>query len=231
MTVDLKSPRPDLVYLRRRLKPGETLPASVTSTPVTTSLVLGSDPSEQATAAPAPGSVAGYHLIPPVPFVTKDMVLDSRNPVARFTRTTTAIGSLTVSNVDYAAWETRNQKTGFLYSTPTAEVTDEITGETTPAYPEHLTPKYGNRALVEFKDGNLIIGLRHILNLKRLILKPKPGGSVVTNTISGLHVTVHPEPNQVLYMSTVNRHLETRLERYRGNVQDTFNIGSPHMAR
>jgi len=231
MTVDLKSPRPDLVYLRRRLKPGETLPERAVASATTTSLILGSSASETSSELPIANSADPYRFVPPVVCVSTETLLNENNPVVRFSRTTTAIGSLIVSNINYAAWETKDRKTGFLYATPTNMVSDEITGQETPAYPEIPTPKNGNRHLVEFVDGNLIIGLRHILNLKRLILRPNPGGSVVTNTISGLKIVVHPEPNQVIYMSMVDRHLETRLETYRENVQKTFNIGTPHKVR
>ncbi len=216
MTVDFRKSRPDLVYLRRRLRPGEEI-----KTPAPAAVSTGFK-----LTAPVPQQVSN---LPTVPIAKDDTVLSWSNPVVRLNRIESAVGSLLASHAISAAWEMLDRSTGFLYKTQEEAqkpVFSHNDNTNYAAVPEVTPAKFGNRPLVQYHKDLVVVGLRHSRKLKRVILKPEEGKSMTVGTMGGVNVTVPYYPDTVLYMSMVNKCLELRLEKYRGNVHETFRIGT-----
>lgn len=216
MTVDFKRTRSDLVFMRRRLRAGETIK---TSEPAKLS-------SGFTLTAPVQEKVS---TIPQVPTAKHDTVLNWDNPVVQLNRIESAVGSLLISHADYAAWDMLDRTTGFLYSTQQKSlenITSYKDGTVHPPLPEVTPAKFGNRPLVQYHKDLLVVGLRHARKLKRVIVKPVEGKVMTVGTMGGVNVTVPYFPDTVLYLSVVNGCVELRLEKYRGNVHETFRIGT-----
>jgi len=218
MTANLTKPRPDIVYLRRRLKVGEKLPTGPVETQTTNSLSL----------TPPTGPVEVK--LPTVPAATENTVLTAQKPAVRLNRRQSAVGSLALANVSYVAWELLDGSTGFLYSTAmpsnAADVVNYKTGETRPALPEIVPASFKNRPVVEFHRGMLVIGLRSLKSIKRIIAVPLEGKNIEAATLNGTSVTLPYLANEVMYMSVVESCLEIRAEKFRGNIHETFRIGT-----
>ena len=134
-----------------------------------------------------------------VPYFQKNIELTLDDPAVRFDVRQSAIGSLTVEGAQAFAWETTDKMGGL-------EVRD---GNSTDVKP----PKYGNRQLVEFIDGNVVLGLRHFRHLRRLVVGSQQrvlkaslygGSQVVIDTDGG---------NNVLLVSRIDNELECRIEK------------------
>lgn len=104
MTVNLKSPRPDIVYLRRRLKVGEQLPTAQ----VSKNNFLKLNAPEDA-----------------VPVVEKPkaqgrITLNLEHPVVRLNTRQSAIGSIVIEGADNLGWEAQGQSGLVSAANPTA---------------------------------------------------------------------------------------------------------------
>ena len=110
MTVDLVKARPDLVFLRRRLKVGEVIASPVSASPARkfTDLSTGSNNIESATEERI--------LIPTKPVVQPDRtkVLTPQEPVVRLNARQSAIGSLVLSGVTEFGWQTMERHSGIV---------------------------------------------------------------------------------------------------------------------
>ena len=220
MSVNLRDPKPFITYIRRRLRTGElvTSPPSVSTSGI--HLVSKNDSEENTTVS------IGYE----VPVLEHDWVFDCDHPVVRFNTRQTAIGSLVVTGVAYVAWETQNGASGFLYAPgvtpPPSNVVNAVTGElrAQSPLPEREPPRFGNRPLMEFHKGALVMSLRHYKQLRRMVIAPKDNTSLKLGTIKSPTVSMNYCPNQVLYISTVNSALELRQEQFRHSVHATFRI-------
>ena len=180
MTADLTRPRPDLTYLRRRIKPGHE-PAPVTSAvaaaPSRNLLSLTPD-------APKP-------VLPAKPGVTGRAELTTSSPVVRLNRRQSAIGSLTIDGTTLVAWET----------------TDRATGVLTGPGSEPAMPVFANRPVVEFHEGQLVVGLRHIHRLRRVVAAVTD--QVVVTIHDGATITC---TGGALLLSVIDGCLELRRE-------------------
>jgi hypothetical protein len=216
MVANLKSPRPDIVYLRRRLKVGEQLP--VVAAPETGSLNF---------TRPEAVTVA---TLPATPTLTKDSVLDASQPVLRLNRRQSAIGSLALTNVAYVAWELVDGTTGFLYADASAYQSaggfNYKTNEARTALPEVLPAAFKKRPVLQFTQEALVIGLRNIKSLKRFIAVPVPQQSINVATLTGPSIVLPYTESTVLYASVVDSCVEFREEKFRGNIHETFRIGT-----
>lgn len=229
MTIDLKTPRNDIVFLRRRLKPGET--ATVKTVTVTRGIKLGFQSNQQESTETTTVSTVekiSSHTAS-IPVLKANTKLTSKNPVIRLTRMQSGIGVLTFKNVAYFAWETKNRQTGFCYSDDSykTDFQSTKTGQNYPFVPEISTPEFGNRDLMEYVDpDNVVLSARHINQVRRIVLMPKAGKTVTVTTVNGLSINVEYSQDTVLYMSVIDKQIELRLEKIKGNVFETFRIGT-----
>lgn len=229
MTIDLKNPRNDIVFLRRRLKPGET--ATVKTVTVSRGIKLGFQTAQQeATETTTVSTVekVSSHTAS-IPVLKANTKLTSKNPVIRLTRMQSSIGSINFRNVAYFAWETKDRQTGFRYSDDSYKTDFQSvkTGQNYPFVPEIATPEFGNRDLMEYIDSeNVVLSARHINQVRRVVLMPKASKTLTITASNGLSINVEYAQDTVLYMSVIDKQIELRLEKIKGNVFETFRIGT-----
>jgi hypothetical protein len=221
MTANLKNPRPDIVYLRRRLKRGEQLPEVKQTANISLTLTEDELPGQPPVEA-----------LPTTPTLTKDSILGAAQPVLRLNRRQSAIGSLALANVAYVGWEMVDGTTGFLYSNVEAfhgaGGVNHSTGEPREALPE-VTPKaFKKRPVLQFVGNELVVGLRHVKELKRFVAVPVPDENISVTTSNKLTILLPHSENAVLYGSVVESCVEFREEKFRGNIHETFRIGTYH---
>jgi hypothetical protein len=121
-------------------------------------------------------------VVPDVPRVHGDVTLTVEEPVARLTRLQSGVGSLVISGFESYTVE---------------PVTRDI------------MPVHANRPLVEQTGDGLIVGLRHVRELRRLIVFAPAGGVVQALTAGGYVVAV---PTGVMYLSVIDGEVEIRAE-------------------
>lgn len=232
MTVDLRSPRPDLVFMRRRLKAGETLPtASVAaSAPVSHSLRLS---------APDAPVKPAYK----VPGVNGRIVLDEDNPVVRLNVRQSALGSLIGENVRVFGWETPDRVAGIEFA-PADEIDQaevapmgamfndwtehdrQIRGINPATAVKNTVPSYGNRKLVDYYKGEFVYGLRYFKKLRRVAVGTR-SGVITLKLLDGSSIVIDSDEGQnVVYISPIGNQLELRWERLTGTIGSTFSIPS-----
>ncbi|MEA9984770.1 MULTISPECIES: hypothetical protein [Subtercola] len=167
MALNTAAVRRDLPYLRRRVTPAG--PENAAAEPVSTRSTDTASPSRGLSlGAPVSSATAlASNRRPsrprqPEPFTapTIDEVreLGGEHPVLRLDARRSAIGSLIVSGAYAIAWESSTRVTGALTLTSSALEsvgTSVMTG--------------GNRALVGFDDGDAIVALRHLHELRRAL--------------------------------------------------------------
>lgn len=209
MPANLTSPRPDIVYLRRRLKVGENAPA-VEVRKTSTIVLNGSSESAPDSSPLVEKTLPGAT----VPNATGLTFLKETNDACRLNKRQSAIGSLIVGNAMVAGWEMMDGSSGYLYN---KDIAATESPETEPA-------KFNKQALVEFHKELLIVGLKNVRNLKRLIVVPKTGETLQAETIGGTGVVMEFEPFTALYISVIDSVLEFRKEDFRGTLTETFNL-------
>lgn len=184
MTANLTADRHDIVFLRRRLKPGEAVTAS--SPTRTSSLRLGG--SEARTEPPRP--------VLDIPVLSGRMELTSESPVVRLNQRQSAVGSFTVDNV-----------AGFGFTVA------GVSGVQSSSQTSHVDmPVYGNRPLASFENHQLVVGLRHFGKLKRLVMWAS-SGRVSVKFLNGSEIIVDSADGvNGLYVHRVKNVLEFRLE-------------------
>jgi hypothetical protein len=193
MTADFRRRRDDLTFLRRRIKPGQE-PATVPAEPHRNFLDLSNS-----LFSTKPGLAEKPSLSGPVE-------LTPTAPVVRLSQWQSAVGSLIIAGATHAAWETSDLATGSLTEPGVAPT----------------MPVFANRALVEFHEGRLVVGLRHLAAIRRLVAT---GPGPLTVTIhDGSTVMV---ANAAVYVSVVSGRLEIRREPIVaiGRLEDAFTIG------
>lgn len=212
MPADLISPRPDIVFLRRRLKVGETPPQvsnSVSSSSTSSSLNLNREDRK----APRVG-IEEELTSSPIPFVQGIGVLRKVNDVYRLNKRQSAIGSLVISNAIVAGWQLNDGTSGYMYGS----------GVTPTESPETIPAAFKKRELVQFHKGFLVVGLRNLKHLKRLIVIAKPDETLQAETIGGAGVSMDYEPWTALYISVIDSMIEFRKEDFRDSITETFNL-------
>lgn len=220
MTANLIKPRPDIVYLRRRLKVGEVAPVKEVAQ---TSSSLTLRPQET---LPEPLSHGTPRLV-------SDSILKLSEPSYRLSQVTSGVGSMVFTNVSHVGWQLMDGTTGFLYSPDSPAKNENITvnSEVKEATPEISTGSHRNRQFIEFHKGFLVVSLRALRNIKRFILVPMPGQDIQGSTQNQITLTLPFEQETVLYCSVIDSHLEFRLEKYRNNIHETYNIGTYHVTK
>lgn len=86
-------------------------------------------------------------------------------------------------------------------------------------------PKYGNRQLVEFVDDSVVLGLRHFRQLRRLVVASQEDNLTV-NLYGGSKVVIDSDGgNNVLLISRIDNELECRIEKIDSvDLLDVFGI-------
>lgn len=217
MSVDFNRPRPDVTYLRRRLKPGEQPPAA--EIPATSSLTLTPTENEE------------VRSVSDTTYAAQGTILTRGLPAVRLNLRTSAIGSLAITNTDHVAWQMVDGSTGYLYSTGSqarqSAVIDPKTGTSKPALPEIVPSIFKNRPALEYHKDMLVVSLRQLKRIKRFILASEVGKNIEVATIGGhFSVTLPYDPDTALYVSVVGGEVELRSEKYRNNLHHTFSIGT-----
>lgn len=197
--MDLVSPRPDIAYLRRRLKVGERAPAA----PVARDFLSISGPDDV-----LPVGVT----VPDKPQATGRTVLTASSPVVRLNPRQSAIGSLRAAGATTFAWETQEHLSGV--HGPSGSTGGEM-------------PVFANRPLVERFEGETVLGLRHVGVLRRLILGADDGEITITLHGAAMIVADTRGGLDVLHLSVIGRTLEVRLETLAAgeDIATTFGIG------
>ena len=175
MALDRTVSRPDLGYLRRRPHRTDNAPADgppAPSGPPTGSLALAFGPPTSST-APALTPKAAPQL--PTERVRGRAILTPERPMATLDRRQSAIGSLAVDLAPHGrvngVWELVDG---------TAGTVSEQGGVTT-------SPEFGRRSLVQLQRGRLLVGLRHVHQLRRLLVVLTgldPDGASTTTVVS-----------------------------------------------
>ncbi|WP_127782542.1 hypothetical protein [Rhodococcus sp. X156] len=158
MAVDRTRPRPDLAFLRRRPHPGQAAQpaAQAPARPDVGSLSLSHGP-------PAPAAQLGRPAAaePPVRLAERvrgRTVLTPDAAMVVLDRRQSAIGSLAVDLVPQgrlcAVWE----------------LVDGTSGVVSEASGVRVSLEHGRRPLVELRRGTVLVGLRHVHQLRRLLL-------------------------------------------------------------
>ncbi|TDW31279.1 hypothetical protein [Cryobacterium psychrophilum] len=185
MSLDLLSPRPDIVFLRRRLRQGEI---DTTPAPATIDFLdLSTTPEEAA---------EKHQPVPAKPVLTGAVTLTTALPVIRLTARQSAIGSLTVTGVNYFAWETRGRASGGVRR-----------GRTEPRM-----PAFAKRPLIEFVGDDVVVGLRHVAELRRVIFAGE-GGIITLTAHGGAQILVDTAGGtMVLHLAVIGQVIEARIE-------------------
>lgn len=200
MALDFTTLRPEIVYLRRRLKAGESL--EPTSSGATSS---ASSPSSLKLRAPDEQVTV---VLPDKPLLEDSYALSAKTPVLRLNKFQSSIGSLLVEGANQFAWDVSG-RFGIVRAGQQGESN---------------VPSFGNRKLVEFYKGNLVIGLRHFQQLRRVILTGQ--GKIVVKLPSGAEVSLNGDGEQnALYISRIKDVLEFRFEWVEeDSLSSTFSI-------
>jgi hypothetical protein len=201
MAANLTSPRPDITYIKRRLKPGEQASAAPVKK---VSLRLNLD---------APGEEYDNSL-PKKPQADGRVVLTLEAPVVRLNARQSAIGSLTVSEAEVFGWQDKQHHSGIVSRV-----------NNTPQM--HEVPVNANRKLAEFYEGKFVLGLRHIHQLRRLVIGGHDG-ILRLNLLDGTEISADTDGGKrALYLSVIGNEIEVRVEKLYGTIDETFSITSP----
>jgi hypothetical protein len=193
--------RTDVPYLRRRLKKGETNPNSSTQASASTSLKLGGSSlslgNKDNTGSIPVVAEAVKPDFPPLPSVEGKVILSLEEPSVLLSKVQSAVGSLQISGAEAFAWEA-NDGFGNLVL---ADGNDST------------APVYGGRHLVEFHKGELVVGLRHFRNLRRLIVGTRTGMLRAKLYDESEIIADGGQGSNALLISRVGNQLEFRLEK------------------
>jgi hypothetical protein len=140
--------------------------------------------------------------IPPVPVATSNVTLTESDPAIRLSRIASGIGSLLLGGITVACLETTNGAGHRLGHDP--------------------IPAFGNRPLAEHHDGAIVIGLRHVRQLRRFVAT---GTDMTITTAGGLTIRVPGHAD--LGIHTVAGHLELRRDSPSPDLAQTYSIGAP----
>ncbi|MBJ7470011.1 MAG: hypothetical protein JHD16_01865 [Solirubrobacteraceae bacterium] len=149
MALDRTASREHIAYLRRRPKVGEK-PAQPAAEPETSSLSLSLG--RAGAAKPTPASAPGTRR------VHGRMLLTADTPTVTLDRRQSAIGSLAFEIAGPGA-------VGALW-----ELTDLTAGHVDAAVGTSTSPEFGRRPIVELTRHRVVVGLRHVHELRRLLI-------------------------------------------------------------
>ena len=210
-----RAPRPDITYITRRKRPMPSVVAggsSQTTAPrpdnnmvSRSSLHLEREPQGEPTteaskhAGQPPKTLAS--LLFSAPAIEEVGHLSAKNPVVRLNARQSGIGTLLIAGAGAVAWEDRDLITG----------AETLHGALVGSRIETA----GNRPLAGFHGGSVAVALRHVRQLRRVLVAPAEGPLVVT-TFGGSGIAVHPLSSTgqrgLLYISQIDGLLELRAE-------------------
>lgn len=140
-----------------------------------------------------------------VPFPAPDprdvRVLDAETPVVRIDRRRSAVGTLAISGCTSAVWETVDRLVG-------ASTADGV-------HVGRQVMTTGNRPLVGFEDGQALVALRHVRQLRRALFTARGPERLVVALHDGTTVAVDPgsaDTMSILALSVIDGELELRVE-------------------
>lgn len=184
MTFSRTAPRHEIAYLRRRPKVGDQAAAPEPAAGPSLSLSR----SLEREAPQAGGQDAG----PSVRRARGRAILTRDTPVVTLDRRQSAIGSLAFDLVGggalSCAWELDGGEAGLV---------SEALGV-------RVSPEFGRRPIVQLVDARLVVGLRHVRELRRLLvlaggLPESPPGRLIGDLLDGSTVeSAHAGPRPVI---------------------------------
>lgn len=187
------SVRLDVPYMRKRVKRGSIQAAQSSS--ASNSLSLGSSSSLSLSGSDGSGSVAPEKQISLVPVLDGKTILSPEHPVVRLNPLQSAIGSLIISNAEAFAWEGLDGYGSLV-----------LNGDPSPA------PVFNGRKLVEFHKGDIVLGLRHFKQFRRLIAGTRHG-SMKVSLYDGSEIAASGDNgDNALLFYRIGNEIEVRLE-------------------
>lgn len=193
--------RTDVPYLRRRLKKGEANPGASTAGTSTGSLKLGGSSlslgNKGNTGSMPVVSEPVKPAFPPLPSAEGKVILSLEEPSVLLSKIQSAVGSLVISGAEAFAWEA-NDGFGNLVLADGSDST---------------APLYSGRRLVEFHKGELVVGLRHLRNLRRLVVGTRTGMLRAKLYDESEIIADGGQGSNALLISRVGNQLEFRLEK------------------
>lgn len=191
-------------------------PATPASRPAAAASPAGGA-SSRGTAASAPSDRVARRLAAraarirpfPAPDPQDVRVLGPDHPVVRIDRRRSAVGALRVTGATSAAWETTDWTVG-------AETVDG-------AEAGRAFRTTGNRPLVGFDDGAVLVSLRHVRQLRRALVMGRGTERLVVALHDGTTLAVDPgdaDTTTLLALSVVDGELELRAEPFPRSSHD-----------
>ena len=218
------TPRPDITFLRRRIKPAQAVKA-----PATATLARPAVPAAQPSAQQSPGLVLGgsapappmsarakklagqrekakredheVDLLFPAPGISAVFELNLTERLLRLTPVQSAVGTLVVTGSTAVAWESVRRVTG-------AQTVDGHKAGTS-------VMTAGNRPLVGYHGRDALLTLRHVRQLRRAIFINRSSSAMGVRLISGQSVALPPAADgtqMVLLVHRIGNVLELRSE-------------------
>ncbi|GAA4683496.1 hypothetical protein [Frondihabitans cladoniiphilus] len=143
--------------------------------------------------------------------------IDARVPMVRLDRLQSAIGSLVVTGASSVAWESVTGLTGAASDESSAE------GSHSGSHVGAVVPTSGNRPLVGFDEGAVLVALRHVGELRRGLVVGRGAGVLGVRLLDGVTLTVSAWGEgdvPALSLLVVDGLLELRAERVAAATTD-----------
>jgi hypothetical protein len=189
---------------------GQTTPASRPGTVAPMHAASGSTPSAPTDRVARRLAARAVRIRPfPAPDPHDVRVLGPDHPVVRIDRRRSAVGALRVTGATSTAWETTDWTVG-------AETVDR-------AEAGRSFHTSGNRPLVGFDDGAVLVALRHVRQLRRALVMGRGTDRLVVALHDGTTLAVDPgdaDTMTVLALSVVDGELELRAEPFPRSSHD-----------
>lgn len=126
--------------------------------------------------------------------------LSLKNPVVRLDKIQSGIGSMSITGAQAFAWEDEKLLSGIKVM---GGVGDSVVEP----------PMYGNRSLVEFEDGKVIMNMRHSHKMRRLVVA-SASSDLYVNLYDGSQIFAPMDfGNNALVIYRVGNEFEMRLEK------------------
>lgn len=135
-----------------------------------------------------------------VPYFRNNTELSLESPVVRLDFRQSGIGSLVIKGAQAFAWETTDMQGGLQVC---------VAANSSAVAP----PSFGNRKLAEFVGDDVIIGLRHAANLRRIVVASQVNDLKLTMYDGSVIYMPSDGGKNVMLISRVGHELEVRLEK------------------